>query len=686
MGAFIKGFLLEDPRRLMGTQGIQLFLGAFGKHPGWDDHIEDIGLDTESLVAAKQNLYVNGIGRQIDSAAWDKLGEADALGAFKHNFLWSRGGQFVIGRMWSSSDGKGRTRYPMVVACHCVQVPLAPATRKILPLLLQLELACKRVKTAADVRSAIAQSLNQLRFAICDLGSDLQQPATLADSERKVLDAIGSGAREEGLLRVMYQVQTHMNAFSRGRFSVKADDASLRPQHIRVPAAADNPVDSLLIWNRIFDSALDPASPRLFLIPDGEGWLDVIVGEPSEQEFFCLRAAPKAMPLASEVPYNLEPGFRERTQKFFTDLRDGKIAPQPASSTLRQSTTSFTQRWFKGGKKWFGAASLLSVCAVGVLGWWAFTRKEPAAVGRNVPAEPSASAVATIATQPPPQQPPPPPPVAAEVTTRPTPPPAPEPKPIVASQPILVTAAPVEPPPPVTPPPAVVEKPPAKAPAQLAAVSAAAPARPTQAREPPETTTPNVRSPAFKRENLTNVIGMELVWLTNGFWAGRFEVTQGEYSKVMGGNPSKFKGNPRSPVENVSWHDAVNFCKKLTTLDHEAKSIPATAYYTLPTEQQWEAIRGKARLHSAITSQTMERKSTVAVTNSGANQFGLFGVLGNVWEWCLEDAALKTLRGAAYNSPRTQDFEPITETTALKLAPDAKFPHTGFRCVLIPSE
>jgi formylglycine-generating enzyme required for sulfatase activity len=139
-------------------------------------------------------------------------------------------------------------------------------------------------------------------------------------------------------------------------------------------------------------------------------------------------------------------------------------------------------------------------------------------------------------------------------------------------------------------------------------------------------------------------------------------------------------------VENVSWHDAVNFCKKLTTLDHEAKSIPATAYYTLPTEQQWEAMRGKARLHSAITSQTMERKSTVAVTNSGANQFGLFGVLGNVWEWCLEDAALKTLRGAAYNSPRTQDFEPITETTALKLAPDAKFPHTGFRCVLIPSE
>ena len=42
-------------------------VGAFGKHPGWDDHLDDIGLNTEPLIAAKQYLYVQGIGGVIDA-------------------------------------------------------------------------------------------------------------------------------------------------------------------------------------------------------------------------------------------------------------------------------------------------------------------------------------------------------------------------------------------------------------------------------------------------------------------------------------------------------------------------------------------------------------------------------------------------------------------------------------------
>src|SRR6266404_8251895 len=132
MSDFFKKFLLEDARRF-SPAGRYIGLAAFGKHPGWDDHVEDLGLETESLNIAKTSFYVNGIGGQIDSGAWEKLDSTQQIAAFKHVFLWQRSGQFLIGRLWSSSDGKGRKRYPMVVCAHCVGVPLAWALEKVLP-------------------------------------------------------------------------------------------------------------------------------------------------------------------------------------------------------------------------------------------------------------------------------------------------------------------------------------------------------------------------------------------------------------------------------------------------------------------------------------------------------------------------------------------------------------------------
>src|SRR3954468_13704104 len=109
MSDFYKKFLVEEPRRFSAS-GRYVALAAFGKHPGWDDHIEDLGLETESLNFAKLVLYVNGIRRQNVSGVWEKLDSAQQLPGFQHVFVWQRGGQLLIGRMWSSSDGKGRKR------------------------------------------------------------------------------------------------------------------------------------------------------------------------------------------------------------------------------------------------------------------------------------------------------------------------------------------------------------------------------------------------------------------------------------------------------------------------------------------------------------------------------------------------------------------------------------------------
>ena len=77
------------------------------------------------------------------------------------------------------------------------------------------------------------------------------------------------------------------------------------------------------------------------------------------------------------------------------------------------------------------------------------------------------------------------------------------------------------------------------------------------------------------------------VILTQGYWLGKYEVTQAQYEAVMGKNPSRFIGADL-PVEWVSWYDAMEFCAKLTEREKTAGRLPEGYEYTLPTESQWE--------------------------------------------------------------------------------------------------
>ena len=128
------------------------------------------------------------------------------------------------------------------------------------------------------------------------------------------------------------------------------------------------------------------------------------------------------------------------------------------------------------------------------------------------------------------------------------------------------------------------------------------------------------------------------VTLTRGFWMGESEVTQAQYQAVMGSNPSRSKSNDL-PVEMVSWHHAMEFCRKLS--EKEGRT------YTLPTEAQWEyaarAGTDTAYCFGDDPSQLGEYawlrntgKGTHPVKMKKPNGFGLHDVHGNVWEWCLD--------------------------------------------------
>jgi len=132
------------------------------------------------------------------------------------------------------------------------------------------------------------------------------------------------------------------------------------------------------------------------------------------------------------------------------------------------------------------------------------------------------------------------------------------------------------------------------------------------------------------------------VSITKPFYLAVTEVTQEQYQKVMGKNPSQFKG-PQNPVEMVSWTDAVEFCRKLSAMPAEKT---AGHVYRLPTEAEWEyACRagtttayGFGDDASGLGDYGWFRNNSDSKTHpvgeKKPNAWGLHDMHGNVMEWC----------------------------------------------------
>src|SRR5439155_568615 len=116
-----------------------------------------------------------------DAGAWEKLDEAQRLPGFGHELVWRTGGEMVVGRLWSSRDGKGRTKYPMAVVAHCACVPAAWIESVVMPRLAEVERACVTTESAAEVRRIVDQAREDLRAALPAEASALGGVATPAE-------------------------------------------------------------------------------------------------------------------------------------------------------------------------------------------------------------------------------------------------------------------------------------------------------------------------------------------------------------------------------------------------------------------------------------------------------------------------------------------------------------------------
>ena len=124
------------------------------------------------------------------------------------------------------------------------------------------------------------------------------------------------------------------------------------------------------------------------------------------------------------------------------------------------------------------------------------------------------------------------------------------------------------------------------------------------------------------------------------FLMGKYPITQRQYQAVMGQNPSHFKGE-NHPVECVTWHDAVQFCQKLSEILEQQIDIPSETQWEWAargaTQSQGFEYAGSNNLDEVGWYRENSGGQTHPVGQKKPNELGLYDLSGNVCEWCQDN-------------------------------------------------
>lgn len=217
-------------------------------------------------------------------------------------------------------------------------------------------------------------------------------------------------------------------------------------------------------------------------------------------------------------------------------------------------------------------------------------------------------------------------------------------------------------------------------------------------------------SPASEEGHQSDEGPQHEVEISRGFWMGRCEVTQGQYTAVMGTNPAGFKQiGLQGPVENVSWNDAQAFVQKLNEVGGTGQ------IYRLPTEAEWEyACRAgtTGRTYGPLNQISWNLDNALIMVGNDnfefrphpvgqkqPNAWGLYDMIGNVWEWCQDCYSANPYPSSLVTDPTGINFSPTRvyrggacsgNIRGLRAAyrgnfpPDTRYATIGFRIVCTP--
>lgn len=294
--------LQESPEKVFKETGNRLHLGLFGKHPAWDDHMEDMGLLTPSLIEFKNLLYFGGVSGCIDSGVWMDMPAEGRMEVFDHEMIWSGETGVIFAVMWSSSDGRGRRAYPMVAAVHFLTSRLPARVEPVFSALHGVAQRCRDATSREGIglaQSEGVESLVQVAKSLVPLSV-----ATWDAAERMAfVNSPCFGENHVGLYRAFYAMQAASAAAA-------GDSCKLWLRLASEPGATED----LLVWQVLLRSQVAGGSPLLTLRHRDGAWVDALEGEFPAAEFVRLKARSSEVPLTTSIPYEIPDELRDRSE------------------------------------------------------------------------------------------------------------------------------------------------------------------------------------------------------------------------------------------------------------------------------------------------------------------------------------------------------------------------------------
>ena len=179
---------------------------------------------------------------------------------------------------------------------------------------------------------------------------------------------------------------------------------------------------------------------------------------------------------------------------------------------------------------------------------------------------------------------------------------------------------------------------------------------------------------SFKMGDKTQVDAPPHDVAVSAFYMDKYLVTQEQYQKVMGANPSRWKAG-KNPVEQVRWSDAVKFCNRRSELENLPPCYDLKTWkcnfgangYRLPTEAEWEyACRAgtatayffgdnPSKLGEYAWFEKNSSRRAQPVGQKLPNPWGLYDMCGNVWQWCNDFYKVDYYQQAPHQDPKGPD-------------------------------
>jgi hypothetical protein len=329
-------------------------LAVFGKHPAWNDHMEPLGLRTRSLQSFHEFLYLNGVRSQLDSGAWDALDEEVRVPAWNHEMLMIGKSGMILATLWASSDGKGRSAYPMVAALHVPTSSLPNTLEPLYRVLAAVRADCVAATTREGVRGGVEEARRGVDAAMGEL---LPRPPGEPNRETRLafLDDRAMGTEREGFFRLLHALRSELGPFAPESKGKRVPSALFRSYRLRFDL--EEPYGSRSMWRLFFEPHLRKSIVWQITNPLDEPWCDITVGNLDPEQVYRMRVRPAGIPPVTEIAYNIAPETLEHARKVLEAFADpGAIIPSITNAARPAKTGdgllgSLVNRFFRERKK-----------------------------------------------------------------------------------------------------------------------------------------------------------------------------------------------------------------------------------------------------------------------------------------------------------------------------------------------